>query len=267
MSVRPFLRWAGSKRKLVPELSSYWSGSYDRYLEPFMGSACLFFAVEPSRAVLSDINQDLVEAFEWVCDAPEEVHQRLSQIPRTEHRYYKVRDKTPSLMKPVNRAVRFIYLNRNCFNGLYRTNSDGEFNVPFSSSRVGDYPTMDEFIEAARVLEGAEIISGDFEEVLRKRVKNRDFVYLDPPYAVENRRVFKQYGPQVFGQADIERLSNVLDEIDERGAHFVLSYAKCPTALDAFSKWKYRQVETQRNISGFAKHRRKDSELIITNIK
>lgn len=266
--VRPFLRWAGSKRRLVPVLQAFWEPErHSRYVEPFMGSACLFFQLRPERAVLSDSNDQLVELFQVVRDRPAEVHERLSAIPRTQARYYKERAKDPGRMKPLNRAVRFLYLNRNCFNGLYRTNNSGRFNVPYAGPkrRVGGYPSAEELAIAAATLEVAQIEQGDFDSIVRKVVAPGDLVYLDPPYAVANRRVFKQYGPQIFGLDDLQRLKCLLDHIDEVGSDFVVSYADCPEAREAFQGWRIVETSTRRNISGFSKHRRIDSELIVTN--
>lgn len=264
-SIRPFLRWAGSKRKLIPHLAPYWGLGHTRYLEPFMGSACLFFRLQPTSAVLSDTNRELIETFEMVRSHPDVIYDQLIALPRTEEHYYEVRKRNLLELSALERAVRFLYLNRNCFNGLYRTNTLGQYNVPFSGIKTGDYPSREDFHAAAHLLTSAELLHGDFENVLTREVRKGDFVYLDPPYAVENRRVFRQYGPHTFGLADLERLANLLLEIHNREAKFVLSYAECPEAINVFRRWNTRAVQTQRNISGFVQHRRKDTELLVTN--
>lgn len=230
-----------------------------------MGSACLFFAIQPQKALLSDINAELVETFTVVRDHPRALYNRLIRIRKGKRNYYKLRDMNPAEMGSLDRAARFIFLNRYCFNGLYRTNQAGEFNVPFSASRPGRLPTWEELWGASHALKNAELRESDFGKVLTT-VRKGDLVYLDPPYAVENRTIFRQYGPQTFGLDDIERLRDSLVEIDKRGAHFVLSYAFCREAKEAFDKWNMRKIFTQRNISGFAKHRRRAAELIISNI-
>ena len=265
-AVAPFLRWAGSKRKLLPRLAPYWGNSYTRYVEPFMGSASLFFATNPSAAILSDINQELVNAFVSVRDHPRAVHNRLISIPKGKRSYKKLRKLDLASLDPLDRAARFIFLNRYCFNGIYRTNINGVFNVPYAPSRTGSLPTWDVFWAAARPLKSAEIVCDDFQSVVNSYVRKGDFVYLDPPYAVENRRIFRQYGPQTFGLDDLKRMNETLGTIDKRGAKFVLSYAYSPEAIHYFQNWKRRKVFTQRNVSGFAKHRRMAAELIFTNI-
>lgn len=265
-TVVPILRWAGSKRKLLPKLIPYWGQGQSRYIEPFMGSASLFFATNPSNAILSDLNQDLVRTVISVRDHPRAVYNRLVSIPKGKKSYNELRAINPGGLELLDRAARFIFLNRYCFNGIYRTNTKGAFNVPFSPSKTGDLPSWESFLAAAVRLKSATILCGDFEKVISSHVKKGDFVYLDPPYAVENRRVFKQYGPQTFGLEDLERLSRTLKWINRSGAKFVLSYAYSPEAIQYFRGWTNRKVFIQRNVSGFAKHRRMAAELIVTNI-
>jgi DNA adenine methylase len=261
----PFLRWAGSKRKLVPKLVPYWGEGYARYVEPFVGSAALFYAVRPQKALLSDVNAELIESLTAIRDHPLAVHRRATSFPRTAQHYYKLRAIEPKSLAPVDRAARFVYLNRFCFNGLYRTNRFGQFNVPYAPTKTGALPSWEQFSAAARMLRSAQLHCGDFEAVLLDGVRAGDFVYLDPPYAVANRRIFRQYGPQTFGLDDLQRLGRVIEEIDKRRATFVLSYAFCREAKDVFKGWITKRVYTQRNISGFAKHRRTAAELIVTN--
>lgn len=263
---KSFLRWAGSKSRLIPHLRAYWGDGCTRYVEPFMGSAALFFAIGPSEAVLSDINADLVEAFCVLRDHPRAVYNRLICLPLGEEAYYGIRQEDASQLPSLDRVARFVYLNRFCFNGLYRTNTKGKFNVPYASSKTAHLPLQEDLCKAAKVLLSANIAARDFEETL-KDVQGGDFVYMDPPYAVRNRRIFRQYGPDSFGIADLARLAVSLKEIDRRGATFVVSYAMCREALDAFSRWHIRRVHTQRSVAGFSRHRHKAIEIIVSNRK
>lgn len=264
---RPFLRWAGSKRKLLPQLSPYWQKGFKRYVEPFMGSASLFCATKPASALLSDINKDLVATFVTVRDHPRAVYNRLSKIPKGKRSYNRLRSIDPSTLNAFDRAARFIFLNRFCFNGIYRTNTAGAFNVPYAPSGTGPLPSWKEFLATTHCLKPATILCADFEKVINRHVRKGDFVYLDPPYAVENRRIFRQYDPQTFGLDDLKRLCKALNTITNRGAKFVLSYAYSPEGIFYFRKWKSKKVFIQRNVSGFAEHRRTAAELIVTNIK
>jgi DNA adenine methylase len=265
-AINPFLRWAGSKRRLLPKLAAYWSHERERYVEPFVGSAALFFAIRPPQALLTDINSDLIETFARIRDEPAKVHGRLVRLPLGRESYYSLRATDPASLKPADRAARFIFLNRFCFNGLYRTNTKGAFNVPYAPVGTGRLPSWEQLQACSRLLATSDLRDGDFEKILLENVKRTDFVYLDPPYAVQNRRVFRQYGPDTFGTSDLKRLSVVLNEIDARGAHFVLSYAWCREANQAFKNWPTRRVYAQRNIAGFARHRRRAAELIVSNV-
>ena len=263
-AISPFLRWAGSKRQLLPKLIPYWDDQFSRYVEPFMGSACLFFAINPPRAVLGDVNEDLMRTFSTVRSKPESVANALNKIRPGKESYYCLRKRNPGSLSDIAAAARFIFLNRYCFNGLYRTNLAGQFNVPFASKGTGQLPTLSQLIVCAEALQNAILHRGQFESTL-KLVKKGDFVYLDPPFAVEKRRVFREYNQKIFGADDLQQVALELDRMHEIGATFVLSYADCAEARKAFARWKVRRVRTRRNIAGFAIHRRHAFELIFTN--
>jgi len=235
-----------------------------RYIEPFVGSACLFFRLQPERAILSDINGHLVRTYRTVRHSPDAVAESLRRYQKGREAYLQVRATSPWGLNSVERAARFIFLNRYCFNGLYRTNSRGRFNVPFAAARTGPLPDGKHLREAADALKVAKLQNTDFEEVIAEAAEG-DFVYLDPPYAVGNRRLFRQYDPASFGLDDLDRLARQLRRLHENGAKFLLSYAICKEAEEHFAEWTSVRVYVQRNISGFAKHRRRAGELLISN--
>ena len=262
-----FLRWAGSKQKLIPQLKEYWGNGHNRYIEPFMGSAKLFFSLDTEAAILSDTNKMLIETFTQVQKNPYAVYKVLKEFKVSREEYYRIRDLNPESLGINQRAARFIYLNRLCFNGLYRTNNSGKFNVPYSGENTLNLEEQINILrEASKKLKSVKLICGDFEDVVKANVKKGDFVYLDPPYAVNNRRIFKQYGPQTFGIDDLKRLRNLLKLIESTGASFLLSYAYCKEATELFSNWSVKKTFTQRNISGFVEYRRKAAELLVSNI-
>lgn len=264
---KPFLRWAGSKKKLLPKLLEYTNIDFDSYYEPFMGSATLFFALEVKKGTLSDTNEELVRTYNTLKACPSRIHSILLEIENSSENYYQLRGKDPKILNDEERAARFIFLNRYCFNGIYRTNKDGQFNVPYSNNKTGKLPNLNELNSVAQKLKTVSIVYSDFEEIIYKNVKAKDLVYFDPPYAVGNRRIFNQYDAKSFGLNDLNRLSKLLEVVDKRNAKFILSYAYCKEALDIFSKWDKKKSFVLRNIAGFARHRRKAAELIITNIK
>lgn len=264
--MRPLIRWAGSKRPLVDRLRHYWPGEPARYIEPFAGSACLFFELLPAEAVLGDLNSELIRAYRSVRRNPAQVIDCFNRLPTGERGYYAVRELRPSDLAEAEAAARFLYLNRNCFNGLYRTNRSGEFNVPYGPPKR---PIMDfeERIRAASLaLARAELCDGDFMDTLTK-AEPGDFVYLDPPYAISSRRIFAEYGPKSFSVGDLERLSDALEGLDALGVQFVLNYADSSEARWFFRRWRMRRVWTRRNIAGFTGARRGTYEILATNIE
>lgn len=263
-AIRPPIRWAGSKRKLLGELAPYW-GDGSRYLEAFAGSACLFFRLRPQVALLNDTNAELIHALHVMREHPRLLHDALQGMHKSAENYYALRAQQPDKLESFERAARFFYLNRYCFNGIYRTNARGDFNVPYAATGTGTFPPLAEWVAAASELRNAELRCQDFEHFVRENVRAGDFVYLDPPYAVSNRRVFAQYSAQTFGQDDLRRLRELLRYIDTVGAKFVVSYAESPEAEAIGVGWLVRYALVQRNVAGFAEKRKIDTEVVITN--
>jgi DNA adenine methylase len=261
----PFLRWAGSKRRLLPVLTSFWTDKHKRYVEPFAGSACLFFALKPPKAILGDLNPELISTYIEVKYRVGAVLRELGKLPPWDkEEYSRLRSLDTSTLSPHVRAARFIYLNRFCFNGIYRTNLSGQFNVPYSGDRCGAVPENGVFQHCSRRLRRARFVNGDFEQVLRHAEKG-DLVYMDPPYAVRARRVFREYDPSTFTHEDIARLRSWMERLNAAGINFVVSYAESDEA-DALKKnFSYETVAVRRNIAGFAAHRSMANELLISN--
>ena len=261
--VKPFLRWAGSKRKQLSRLSSFWSKEHRRYIEPFAGSACLFFELAPEVAILGDINAELMETYRVVRDEPERLFRRLCRIGRNAATYRRLRDLRPRSLDRETRALRFLYLNRNCFNGIYRTNLRGEFNVPMGR-RAGQYFSKEDLMKCSALLRRATLVAGDFMRTI-ERVGAGDFVYMDPPYAVAARRIFREYSKGAFKTADIPRLSAALAMIAGRNADFVVSYADCSEARRLSVGWHSVRLPVRRHIAGFVSDRRDAYEWLISN--
>lgn len=259
----PLLRWAGSKRKLLPILMAHTPSRFGRYIEPFAGSACLFLALRPDTAVLGDINCELLEAYSVVRSHPRKVARAALAWKSTEKAYYQVRQLDPEKLTPVERAARFIYLNRYCFNGVFRTNRKGQFNVP-RGRRTGEFPTEAAFYRCAVALRNAELRSGDFQRCTED-IKKDDFVYLDPPYASTGRPQFGEYGYGCFNEDDISRLIECLERIDKKNATFLLSYSNTDSLRAQTGNWYCAELNVRRHVAGFAKHRRTVSEILISN--
>jgi DNA adenine methylase len=262
----PFLRWAGSKRRLLPTLHTFWTPKHKRYIEPFAGSACLFFAIKPPKAVLGDLNPELIATYIEVKYRIGQVLRELKKLKPTSKREYKrLRGIDISTMTPPARAARFIYLNRFCFNGIYRTNLFGQFNVPYSGDRCGSLPKDEAFRKCSSRLRTARLINGDFEDVLKHASKG-DLVYMDPPYAVRARRIFREYDPSTFTHTDIARLRSWMERLNAAKINFVVSYAESDEADVLRKGFSYEVVSVRRHIAGFAAHRALTNELLISNI-
>jgi DNA adenine methylase len=261
--MQPLLRWAGSKRQLVPTLSQFFDPKrHARYVEPFAGSACVFFSLEPKKAILGDINGELMRTYRDIKYRSKDVISRLRRFRKSKKEFLRYRKSSRRRTSRVHRAARFIYLNRFCFNGIYRTNCKGEFNVPYGGKGSGALPKN--LRQHAGALRRAVLVCGDFEKILR-RVKPGDFVYLDPPFSVDSRRVFREYDPSQFDFGSIWRLRVCLEELAANNVSFLVSYAVCKEAWFLAEGFETKIVRVRRNIAGFAKHRRYARELLIFN--
>ena len=190
----------------------------------------------------------------------------LQTYPISEEHYYHLRSLIPQDLTEVERSARFIYLNRFCFNGLYRTNRRGHFNVPYGGGRTGELPSLDSLLMYSRALKNAELISGDFSAAIGDYVGKGDFIYLDPPYAKRNHSLDLQYGPDVFGMSDLARANSLLSEIDSKGAFFVFSYAECEEVMPIAERWGAERVIVKRTIAADSTKRNAASELLISNL-
>ena len=261
----PLLRWAGSKRQLLPILRTYWTKKHVRYLEPFAGSACLFFALKPPRAILGDVNPHLIATYLEVKYRLNSMLRELNRLPPSDKKVYlHLRSANPDQLTTAARAARFVYLNRFCFNGIYRTNGLGQFNVPYGGDS-GIIPTPDVFRQCSRRLRTARLVTGDFERVLQHARKG-DLVYMDPPFAIRARRVFRQYDPSTFAHNDIQRLRSWMERFNAAKINFVVSYAESEEAEILRKNFDYEIVSVRRYIAGFAGKRTVTNELIISNI-
>jgi DNA adenine methylase len=262
-SRRSLLRWAGSKRKLLPLLIELSPTQFSRYIEPFVGSACLFLALQPKKAVLGDINTELIETYIAVKRHPRRVYRAIRKHPVTGAYYYRLRKMDFSKRSPIERAARFLYLNRFCFNGVFRTNRRGQFNVP-RGKKTGKLPDELSFLHFSATLRNSILRASDFEECL-KDVRKGDFVYLDPPYASSRRRNRGEYGYNSFGTTDLARLIDRLKTLDKLGVRFLLSFAYSSRLLTINKNWNSLTLQVRRHVAGFGRHRRNVREILIFN--
>lgn len=259
-----FLRWAGSKTHIIPKFIEL-VPAFNNYHEPFCGSCALFFSLSPRRATLSDANPALITTLRAVRDFPNLVYERLLHLEWSEASYYQIRDQGIQDSDEINLATKFIFLNANCFNGIFRLNRAGKFNVPYGGHRAGRCPSLERLTEASRLLKNAEIVCGDFEEIVSARAAAGDLVYLDPPFAIRNTRIFHQYRYDDFGVADVTRLQRMMHKLDKDGVAFIVSYAASEEADELSKGWQRLEATRPGNIAGFKGNRKLAREVIITN--
>lgn len=260
----PFLKWPGGKRWLVPEIRQRIGRVQGTYYEPFLGSAAVFFALAPTKAVLSDINGDLVELFEAMRDSPVVLQERLSvhQARHNKEYYYQTRAYRPADV--IDRAARMLYLNRTCFNGIWRVNHQGEFNVPIGTKTSVVFDG-ESFSDIAEVLKGVELHVQDFEKTIRL-AGHGDVIYADPPYTVaHNNNGFTKYNDKIFSWADQIRLRDALKAALKRGASTVVSNAHHKSVRRLYQGFETVDVICRNSvIAGVGEGRGPTSELLIS---
>lgn len=271
---KPFVKWVGGKRQLVKEIMKYIPKEYNCYYEPFVGGGAVLFALNPKRAVINDLNNELINAYRVIKD--KDKHHKMCKLldnyekQNNEDFYYEIRNKdrekeTLEGMQDYERAARTIYLNKACFNGLYRVNSNGEFNVPYNKkAKINTYDDenlklVHEFLNSNNI----EILSDDFEKVV-KSAKAGDFVYFDPPYDNLNDS-FTSYTKYGFGKKEQIRLFNLFKKLDKKGVKVMLSNHNTPFINDLYSDYKITVVKARRNVNSNGKGRGFVEETIITN--
>lgn len=261
----PFLKWAGGKRWFASQYAKTLTIQIERYVEPFLGSGALFFALNPKRAILSDLNSELIETFAAIKDDWQGIVTLLKRYQRlhSKHFYYKMRSVRPR--SDTGRAARFIYLNRTCWNGLYRVNLRGEFNVPKGTKKNVILAT-DNFRDVSQMLKGASLFASDFEAIIRQAVQG-DLVFADPPYATSHsNNGFLKYNETLFGWEDQLRLKSCLIAAKRKGAHVLSTNADSPPIWRLYEEdFAIRRAVRPSVIAGKSAGRGISSELVITS--
>jgi DNA adenine methylase len=266
LTPRPFLKWAGGKSQLLAQYKAHFPLEFDRYYEPFLGGGAVFFHLRPPQAMLSDINPELVNVYQCVRDQVEAIAARLEahQQQHGKAYYYQVRSQHQG--SAIERAARLIYLNKTCFNGLYRENSRGEFNVPMGRYKNPRIYDPDLLQAASAVLQATEIKVRSFEVVLQEAQTSRDFVYFDPPYYPLNATSnFTAYSRYTFGQAEQIRLQQAFQHLAERGVNVMLSNSDCAFIHDLYQNYCIHRITAPRAINSNPQKRGKITELLITS--
>lgn len=261
----PFLKWAGGKRWFVEKHISLIPTSYDRYIEPFLGSGAVFFFIEPLSAIINDINRDLIETYQTMAWEWEKIYDLLKMYDQKhcQEFYYKIRRMHPRLT--YTKAARFIYLNRTCWNGLYRVNQKGNFNVPIGTKKRVLLET-DNFFMTSQLLQKTTICNRDFESII-DQARARDFIFIDPPYTIKhNNNGFVKYNEKMFSWEDQVRLSDAIKKAHSRGASFLMTNANHQCIRDLYQEFSWISFSRSSVIAADPNNRGAYSELLITNI-
>lgn len=261
---RPFIRWAGSKRALLGNIVDLLPAEIRVYHEPFLGSAALFFLIQPHRANLGDACRELIATYETVAANATEVLDYLIQWKPDRDRYYSLRDGCiPE--NPVYAAARFIYLNKTCWNGLYRVNALGKFNVPYGRPKTDNLIDRDNLLACAKVLveQTARLSAGDFSRTLRN-ISEGDFVFLDPPYVTRhNENGFIEYNERIFSWQDQQRLADIAQRLVHKGANVMVTNAMHSDILELYKGFNVIPVERSSTIASDNRRRGRVVEAII----
>ena len=260
---KPFLKWAGGKKQLIEQFTRLIPARYGCYLEPFVGGGALFFALRPPRAALSDINRELIECYQAIRDDLDAVIAVLRKHRYEKDYYYQVRAQDPGKLTIPKRAARTIYLNKAGFNGLYRVNRRGRFNVPFGRHTNPTLCNESNLRACSAALQGVELAVNDFEQAAL-RASRGDFVYFDPPYVpVSDTSYFTSYIPGGFGWDQQQRLASVFAKLAERGVRVMLSNSDVPAVRDLYRGFRIERVEATRRINCQVDGRGKIGEVVV----
>ena len=260
---KPILKWAGGKTQLLGELCAKVPPRYGKYIEPFFGGGALFFALAPKRAVLADSNPELINMYRAVAADAEQVIAHLEQYENTSEHFYEVRALDWEQLSPVEAAARTIFLNKTCFNGLYRVNQKGQFNVPFGRYKNPKICDRAAILAATRVLSRAEIICGDYLDVLETHAAAGDLIFLDPPYLpISAYADFKRYTKERFYEEDHVRLAEMVARLHERGCYVILTNSNHPLVHELYARFPIEIIQTKRHISSNGKSRRGEDVIV-----
>lgn len=270
--VAPVVKWVGGKRQLIEDLAPLFPRRVSPYCEPFLGGGAVLFRLQPSTAYVNDINAELIQMYETIRDEVEALIAALGEHPNEEEHFYRVRDwdrdkERYNALDRVQKAARTLYLNKTCYNGLFRVNRSGEFNTPFGrykNPNIVNAPTLravSAYLRRARIT----FSSVDYAEVLA-RVQRGTFVYLDPPYdPVSDTANFTGYAKGGFDRSEQIRLRECCDELNRRGVRFMLSNSATPFIREQYAAYSIATVQANRAINSNASRRGQVDEVVIRN--
>ena len=263
-TVKPVLKWAGGKRQLLPQLLQRMPRQYKSYLEPFFGGGALFFQLRPEKSIIADSNAELINLYQIVAEDHQALIKALRAHKNEAEYFYELRACEWTTMCRVQAASRTLFLNRTCFNGLYRVNKKGQFNVPFGKYVNPNFCDEQTLALASTALQRATILECDYKQVLQRHAKEGDFVFLDPPYhPISQYSDFKRYTKEQFNEQDHRELAEEVARLHEIGCHVLLTNSNSELVLDLYKRYQIDVIETKRNINSKAS-KRVGQDVIVT---
>lgn len=264
---KPILKWAGGKQQILSEIRKRAPKSFNKYIEPFVGGGAVFFAINSDSYVISDTNPELINLYRVLPDNVDEVIQELEEHKNEEDYYYDVRAMNVDKLTKVERAARFVYLNRTCFNGLYRVNKKGEFNVPFGKYKNPRIIYEKRLRKASEKLRNTKILLSDYKDTLNEYAEEDDFIFLDPPYIpISEYSNFKRYTKEQFRIENHKELADTVKKLAEKGCKIILTNSNHELVYDLYSDYKIEVLETNRNISKDGDNRKGQDTIISINV-
>lgn len=264
----PFLKWAGGKTQLLSQLDPFFPEDFITYFEPFLGGGAVSFHLRPERAILSDTNPELINVFQVVRDSPDRLTAALDRhYPHRNSKdyFYRVRKQNPVELSAIERAARTIFLNKTCYNGLWRVNARGEFNVPFGKYKNPSLYNAQNIAAASAALHGKIVTVGDYRDMCQY-ARRDDFVYLDPPYQpLSPTASFTGYTKESFSESDQKELAYVVKEVDGRGCKVMLSNSATDFVRSLYDGLRIERVRAKRAINSHPSGRGAIDELLILN--
>lgn len=264
IQAKPILKWAGGKTQMLKDLLPKVPASYGRYIEPFIGGGAMFFALNPNDAIIADSNPELINMYTQVADNVDKVIEYLKQYENTQEMFYEVRALEWQELPKAEAAARTIYLNKTCFNGLYRVNKKGKFNVPFGRYKSPNICDEEALYAASEALQKANIVCGDYLSVLKEYARPGDFIFLDPPYLpISEYADFKRYTKEQFYEEDHVELAKEVFRLQELGCIVILTNSNHPLVHELYEPFNIEVIQTKRYISCSGSNR-KGEDVIVT---
>jgi DNA adenine methylase Dam len=260
---RPVLKWAGGKQQMLNVIVPNLPDEFNKYIEPFIGGGALFFELSPENAIISDTNPELINMYKIIAEDVDGLIEKLEVMKNEENFYYMVRAINPETLTNVEKAARTIYLNRTCFNGLYRVNKKGEFNVPYGKYKNPKICDKENLKAASRILKNTTIIHADYKDVLRTYAEQGDFIFLDPPYLpISKFSDFKRYTKEQFHIKDQEELAEEVKRLRDIGCNALLTNSNHPLVHELYKEFEIDVFQTRRNINSNASKRTGEDVLV-----